>query len=131
LAERPSPVVPVSWGELLDKIAILEIKAERLTGAEARANVARELAALGPIGAAVLGEPGIATLRAELKAVNAALWEVEDAIRVEEARGAFGPEFVALARSVYRRNDERAAVKRRINVALRSELVEEKGYSAG
>lgn len=120
-----SPCVPVSWGELLDKLTILEIKLERLSGA-ARANVAREHGLLAAIAAPVLEE--VAEPLADLRAVNLQLWEIEDAIRAEEAAGRFGTEFVSLARSVYRTNDRRAALKRAINDRLASDLVEEKSY---
>lgn len=120
------PHVPVSWGELLDKITILELKRDRIREGTAAANVARELALLQAIAAPVTDR--VAALIDDLREVNAALWEIEDAIREEEARGCFGAEFVALARAVYTRNDERAAVKRRINAALGSALVEEKSY---
>lgn len=127
-----TPAVPVSWGELLDKMTILEIKQERIADSQARANVAREYVALCGIGAQALAGAGVAELFGALRRVNEALWEIEDAIRAEEAKGAFGPTFIGLARSVYHRNDERAAIKRRINAALQSELVEEKSYwSAG
>ena len=125
------PVVPVSWGELLDKIAILEIKRERLRTPEAVANAERELAALAA--ALALLEPapaGLAELRAALAAVNRRLWTIEDQIREKDAQGDFGPGFVALARSVYRENDERGRIKRAINILLGSGLVEEKLYSA-
>jgi hypothetical protein len=122
------PLVPVSWGELLDKITILEIKRERIADAAARANVARELTALRRIGGEALAGAAVALLFAQLKTVNETLWEVEDAIRQEEARGTFGPEFIRLARAVYHRNDERAELKRAINAQLCSELVEEKSY---
>lgn len=125
------PVVPVSWGELLDKIAIFEIKRERLRTPEAVANAERELAALAA--ALALLEPapaGLAELRAALAAVNRRLWTIEDQIREKDAQGDFGPGFVALARSVYRENDERGRIKRAINTLLGSGLVEEKLYSA-
>jgi hypothetical protein len=122
------PVVPVSWGELLDKITILEIKQGRIAGADARANVAKECALLRDVAAAAMKRDAVASLLAELKAVNEALWEIEDAIRDQEAAAQFGPEFIRLARSVYRRNDERAALKRAINLRLGSELIEEKSY---
>lgn len=128
MADLATPLVPVSWGELLDKLTILEIKRERIARADARARVAHEYAALRAIGAAALRDPEVAPLVARLKAVNEELWGIEDAIREEEAVGAFGPAFVALARAVYRKNDERAAIKREINLRLRSELVEEKSY---
>ena len=124
-----SPAVPVSWGELLDKITILEIKQARIASPEARANVDLEHRQLRAVGAAALDEPEVARLFAALRRVNEALWEIEDAIREEEARSRFGAEFIRLARSVYRRNDERAALKRRINALLGSELIEEKCYA--
>jgi hypothetical protein len=121
-----SPVIPVSWGELLDKIAILAIKVERLRGVEARANAARELWLLR---AAAFGARGVAELEAALLAVNTRLWRIEDQVREKEAAGDFGPGFVALARAVYRENDERGRIKAAINRALRSALVEEKQYA--
>ena len=125
------PVVPVSWGELLDKIAILEIKRVRLRAPKALANAERELAALGPALAVLEPAPtGLAELRAALAAVNQRLWTIEDQIREKEAQGDFGPGFVALARSVYRENDERVRIKQAINVLLGSRLTEEKQYSA-
>lgn len=130
MASLPSPSVPVSWGELLDKITILEIKRERIARAEARANVAREHQALSDIGAGVIGQQAIAPLFGQLKSINRELWEIEDAIRQEEAAASFGSDFIQLARSVYFKNDERARLKRAINVALESELIEEKSYAA-
>jgi hypothetical protein len=125
------PVVPVSWGELLDKIAILEIKRERLRAPAAVANAKRELAALSAALTALDPVPaGLAELRAALAAVNQRLWTIEDQIREKDALGEFGPGFVALARSVYRENDERGRIKRAINTLLGSGLVEEKLYSA-
>ncbi|MEI7709920.1 MAG: DUF6165 family protein [Rhodospirillales bacterium] len=123
-----APTIPVSWGELADKISILEIKCARLRSAAAAANAARELAALSAVLAPVAAS--IAAERAELTAVNTRLWEIEDAIRARESAQDFGPAFVALARSVYRENDERGRIKAAINRALRSVLVEEKQYSA-
>jgi Family of unknown function (DUF6165) len=121
-----SPSVPVSWGEVLDKLTILEIKLDRLDDPAARGNVAHEHALLHAIAVPVMEE--VAGLLDQLRAINAALWDIEDAIRREEALGLFGAEFVALARSVYRTNDERAALKRAINMKLASEIVEEKSY---
>ncbi|HWG03936.1 MAG TPA: DUF6165 family protein [Beijerinckiaceae bacterium] len=126
-----TPRIPVSWGELVDKITILEIKSERLGDVGARANVARELALLSE--AAVLelsGNDAARDLKGKLRTVNEALWEIEDKIRQKEAQSAFDESFVALARSVYKRNDERAALKRQINALLSSELVEEKSYTS-
>lgn len=130
MATIAAPSVPVSWGELLDKITILEIKRDRITCADARANVLREYRLLQSIGAAALNRGGVAVLVEALKRVNEALWEIEDAIREQEAARDFGPEFIRLARAVYQRNDERAAIKREINHALDSDLVEEKSYAA-
>lgn len=121
--------VPVSFGELIDKITILEIKSERIEDPAKLANVRRELDALN---ATWLASPAAATdigaARAELKAVNERLWVIEDEIRLKEANQAFDAEFIRLARSVYFENDERARIKREINTALGSTLVEEKSY---
>ena len=130
MPDLAAPRVPVSWGELLDKIAILEIKQRRIAEPGARANVARELAALSAIAAGV-STRSITPLLVELRRVNELLWDIEDAVRREDAHGRFGAEFVRLARQVYRRNDERAAIKRAINERLWSELIEEKSYAAG
>ncbi len=120
---------PISFGELIDKITILEIKSERIGDAAKLANVRHELAVLeatwnGHEASAV----DIAAERAQLKDVNAALWDIEDAIRRQEKAKAFDAAFIALARSVYVRNDERAAIKKAINLKLGSDLVEEKSY---
>jgi hypothetical protein len=124
------PVVPVSWGELLDKVAILEIKCGRLRAPEAVVNAERELAALAAAAAVLKPVPaGLVELRSALAAVNRRLWTIEDRIREKEAADDFGPEFVVLARSVYRENDERGRIKRAINVLLGSGLMEEKQYS--
>ena len=116
--------IPVSIGELVDKITILEIKASRFEG-EALSNVRRELGlleqALQGSGAVVSG----ADLDA-LRAINRQLWSIEDDIRAQEATSDFGQRFIDLARSVYRCNDQRAAIKRRINAASGSTLIEER-----
>ena len=122
-----SPLIPVSWGELLDKIAILEIKTLRLRAPVARANAATELSQLQQTAS---GSAGTAELMGALRAVNTRLWRIEDLIREKEAAGDFGPGFVALARAVYHENDERGRIKQALNRALRSALVEEKQYSA-
>ena len=123
---NPVPLAPTSWGELLDKITILQIKTERLPTQNARDNAAKELGLLQDIAAPVLARA--ATLLARLKALNEALWEIEERIREHERRGLFDAEFIELARSVYKSNDERGRIKREINLALGSELVEEKSY---
>lgn len=122
-------LAPISAGELIDKITILRIKAERIA-AEKQAHVRHELRLLEDLAARELAAFDLATLTAELTAINAALWEIEDGKRDCERRGDFGPAFVALARSVYIENDRRAAVKRRINEAAGSDIVEEKSYAA-
>ena len=120
---------PVSFGELIDKITILEIKARRISDAGKLANVRRELDLLNAVWAAsAVGKIDIEAERGQLLAVNQRLWDIEDAIRRKELAQQFDREFVELARSVYFRNDERAACKRAINLKLGSELVEEKSY---
>ena len=122
-------LVPVSYGELLDKIAILQIKSERMTDPAKLANVRNELSALETTWMAhPAAGKDIAELRARLKAVNERLWVIEDDIRVKEKAQAFDDEFVRLARSVYFENDERASIKKQINLALGSAYVEEKSY---
>jgi hypothetical protein len=122
-------LVPISPGELLDKITILRIKCVRITDVAKLANVRLELSRLERSWAASV--PADSDLRAEedeLARVNAALWDIEDQIRDREFEQRFDAGFIELARSVYLRNDERAAIKRRINVKLASELIEEKSY---
>jgi hypothetical protein len=122
-------LVPVSFGELLDKIAILQIKSERMTDPAKLANVRKELEALERTWMAHPAAGGdIVRLRAELKSINERLWEIEDDIRNEERAQRFGEEFIRLARAVYFENDERARIKREINQALGSAYVEEKSY---
>jgi hypothetical protein len=122
-------LVPVSPGELLDKITILRIKAARMSDAAKVANVRHELELLEKTwrdcgaGAVDLGSE-----EANLTRVNEALWVIEDDIRDEERAGRFGEKFIELARAVYVTNDERAAIKKRINLALGSSIVEEKSY---
>jgi len=127
----PRPVlVEIAPGELLDKITILEIKREHIADAAKLRHVEVELAALQAVRQDTLApsEP-LAALTAELKAANEQLWQVEDDIRDCERRKDFGPRFIELARSVYRHNDRRAALKRRINELLGSRLIEEKAYA--
>lgn len=121
--------VPVSHGELIDKITILEIKSERIGDAAKRDNVRAELEMLNATWAGdAASKTDISELRGRLKAVNEALWDIEDRIRLQEKAGDFGSTFIELARAVYFRNDERAAIKREINLELGSQLVEEKSY---
>ena len=121
--------VPVSFGELLDKMAILEIKSERIADEAKLVNVRRELEALRATWAAhPASSVDIAMLRAALKDVNLRLWIIEDDIRLKEKAQAFDAEFIRLARAVYFENDERAKIKKDINLALGSTYVEEKSY---
>ena len=130
-------LVPVSPGELLDKITILRIKAARMSDPTKLKNVAAELDLLASIwrdcGCAAQpdSETGQALAAEEraLEAVNAKLWDIEDRIREKESAQRFDGEFVELARAVYISNDERAAIKKRINVRLGSRIVEEKSYA--
>ena len=121
--------VPVSVGEVLDKISILQIKLAHISDAAKRANIQNELDALLPL---VAGDPfttdQMQALMAELKSVNEALWDIEDDIREKEAAKSFDAEFIRLARAVYRTNDKRAEIKKQINLATGSALVEEKSY---
>jgi hypothetical protein len=122
-------LVPVSFGELLDKIAILQIKSERMTDAAKLANVRNELSALEKTWMAhPAAGSDVVELRAQLKAVNERLWVIEDDIRVKEKARQFDAAFIQLARSVYFENDERARIKKDINLALGSAYVEEKSY---
>ena len=122
-------LVPISPGELLDKITILRIKAARMSDPAKVTNVRLELDLLEKTwrdsGAAI---PEVAADEAELQRVNESLWVIEDDIRDKERAQEFDARFVALARAVYVTNDERAAIKKRINVALGSRIVEEKSY---
>lgn len=122
--------VPVSHGELIDKITILEIKAQRMRDPVKLANVQKELHLLNATWHRYANPPriNIEHERAQLRAVNERLWDIEDRIRLKEKAQAFDAEFIELARAVYVRNDERAALKRAINVKLGSALVEEKSY---
>lgn len=121
--------VPVSFGEVVDKITILEIKSERIQDPDKVANVRRELELIERTWTdAIEGKADVSDARARLKGVNEELWEIEDEIRVRESQKDFGNRFVELARSVYVTNDRRADIKKEINLALGSELVEEKSY---
>lgn len=121
--------IDVSVGEIMDKLTILEIKAEKIQDQDKLANVHKERESLLP----VVDQPAYQTdevrrLFTALKEINLKLWDIEDAIRQKEADKAFDKSFIELARSVYFTNDERAALKKQINLATGSELVEEKSY---
>ena len=122
-------LVEVSVGELLDKISILEIKQEKITTASANLNVSRELQLLRGI---VIKNKALTSaidaLKKNLFDINQKLWKIEDDIREKESKKQFDQTFIELARSVYFCNDERARLKKEINLLLGSELIEEKSY---
>ena len=124
-----TPLTPISWGELIDKITILEIKQINIKSISALSNINKELGYLSEI---VKNSDGVSELITELKQqlldVNKRLWQVEDEIRDKELKQEFDRIFIELARKVYRLNDERAKLKKDINQVLKSELVEEKSY---
>jgi hypothetical protein len=129
MADPTSITIRISPGEVLDRLTILEIKSERMTDAAKLANVRHELEELSAVVTKTIPvRDYIRALHVELKAINAKLWEIEDDIRDCERSGDFGEKFVGLARAVYVTNDERSRVKRRINEALGSDLIEEKSY---
>ncbi|RRN58973.1 hypothetical protein EIM48_02740 [Pseudoxanthomonas sp. SGNA-20] len=122
-------MVPVSVGELVDKITILEIKAERIADPDKRANVVRELEGLRPLWQPLEGGSAeLAALKARLRGVNERMWDVQDALRAKEAAQDFGAEFIELARAVAARNGERVGYKNEINRLAGSQFVEEKQY---
>jgi hypothetical protein len=124
-----TPVAPISWGELIDKITILEIKQIKITNSTALANIRKELIYLNKI---VIENDGVEAVinknKAQLLNVNIRLWQVEDDIRDKELKLEFDNDFIELARMVYKLNDERGSLKKIINTLLKSELVEEKSY---
>jgi hypothetical protein len=127
--EFDTPLVPVSWGELIDKITILEIKLQNIASESARKNIKLELEQQNTL---VIQNIGLMELiqpqKEALSSVNSNLWRVEDDIREKERKKEFDSVFIELARSVYRLNDLRATIKREINSSLQSEIVEEKSY---
>jgi hypothetical protein len=126
-----SVTIEVSAGDLIDRITILEIKLERIADPGKRANVARELELLTRAWAgSAYAAADVAAARTQLRAVNERLWVIEDRLRDKEREQCFDAEFIELARSVYRGNDNRAALKRALNTRLGSTLVEEKSYAA-
>ena len=120
---------PVSYGEILDKITILEIKSKKITNESKVKNVKHELSILlDTWDKKVEKTAEITNLKSQLKDVNQSLWDIEDNIRIKELNKEFDDEFIQIARSVYYENDKRAAVKKEINLFLGSELIEEKSY---
>jgi hypothetical protein len=127
---QPTLTIEVSPGELLDKISILEIKRERIADPAKLKNIRYELQLYRDTFEAHVQATGeLTALLDDLKAVNEALWDIEDEIRECEARQDFAERFIELARSVYRTNDRRAAIKRRINLLCGSSIIEEKSYT--
>ena len=130
MMSKGSLLIEVGAGEVIDKITILKIKAERMTDPAKLKNVNHELSVLSAACAQNLAAtPELARLETELQAVNEALWVIEDDIRACEAVRDFGPKFIELARSVYIQNDKRAAIKKQINAHCGSSIVEEKSYT--
>lgn len=124
-------LVEISPGELIDKITVLEIKLQNINDAAKLGNVRHEYRMLmDAYGSAIVETEELRALKAKLKDINAAIWRIEDDIRGQERAKTFDDAFVALARSVYRTNDRRAAIKREINELLNSKIVEEKSYTA-
>ena len=122
-------LIPVAAGELIDKITILEIKLVNLRSKEARANVALELNALQQVlKTSKATHPDLKKHTTDLVAINRQLWNVEDQLRLLEKDNDFSGQFIMLARSVYKLNDQRSTIKRHINTCLGSRLVEEKSY---
>ena len=122
-------LIPISPGELLDKITILQIKSERISDATKVANVRTELGMLEQVWSdTVKDDEQIRALSSKLKSINEALWEIEDDIRDEERNNRFSDRFIELARAVYVTNDERANAKKKVNLHLNSSIVEEKSY---
>jgi hypothetical protein len=122
-------LTPVSIGELIDKITILEIKAERISDADKNANVRKELDGLWPLWQQQLAsQPGLDALKDQLKAINVRMWDIQDQLRDKEAAQVFDDAFIQLARGVYGTNGERVKVKNEINRIAGSALVEEKQY---
>lgn len=125
-----TPTIPVSWGELIDKITILEIKELKIKSTTAITNVKKELKALLKImNSEIFTNQVISNLKQSLKEVNEKLWEVEDKIRAKEDKQEFDSIFITLARSVYKLNDKRAELKKQLNIQMASEMVEEKSYT--
>ena len=121
--------VPVSVGEVVDKLTILEIKSARIADPDKLENITAELDSLRPlVSGGVFDSDEMIALTDSLRTVNGQLWDIEDNIRAEEAAGRFGDRFIELARAVYVTNDRRAELKKQINLATGSALVEEKSY---
>lgn len=122
-------LVPIAPGELIDKLTILRIKADKITDPGKRAHVLHEMAMLDAVANQhVPASPELTVLWQQLSEINTTLWQIEDDIRASDAREDFGDAYIALARAVYVTNDKRAAIKKKINLLLGSSIVEEKSY---
>ena len=125
-----NPLIPISWGELFDKITILQIKSEKILSPDSLKNVDKELKELRLIFDKAFAENLLALeFMEKLRQINFELWNIEDQIREKERKKAFDNEFIQLARSVYMKNDQRSVMKGKINKAFGSDLVEQKYYS--
>ena len=125
-----NPFIPISWGELFDKITILQIKSEKILSPDSLKNVDKELKELRLIFDKAFAENLLAfEFTDKLRQINLELWNIEDQIREKERKKAFDNEFTQLARSVYMKNDQRSIIKEKINKAFGSDLVEQKLYS--
>ena len=128
MSNYKTPVVPISWGELIDKITILEIKKSKIESIDSINNIQKELKELSNIAEIDKLPEKIIFLKRDLTDINLKLWAVEDEIREKDFKSQFDEEFIELAKSVYRLNDVRAQIKKFINLTLQSELIEEKSY---
>jgi hypothetical protein len=123
-------MVAISPGELIDKVTILRIKQERITGPNKLINVKRELEMLTVVMDSFADDdPKIRELADELQKVNEEIWDFEDIVREGERTQTFGDEFLATARGIYKANDQRSRLKRELNELLESEIIEEKSYA--
>lgn len=120
--------IPVSHGELIDKITILEIKAERINNSEQRTHVQTELQALTTIYTTLIPHEQVEELKQKLKIINMQLWDVEDALRIKEQLQIFDQQFIDLARSVYQLNGKRCDIKKALSILLHSAFIEQKLY---
>lgn len=128
MSNYKTPVVPISWGELIDKITILEIKKSKIESIDSINNIQKELKELSNIAEIDKLPEKIISLKGDLNDINLKLWVIEDEIREKDFKNQFDAVFIELAKSVYRLNDVRAQIKKSINLSLQSELIEEKSY---
>ena len=126
---NPKPLIPVSWGEIFDKLTILHIKIEKIEKEEKKINVIKEKDEIERVIAQISALPQeLNELIAELKEINNQLWAIESNKREHERKKLFDNNFIELARQVYIKNDRRAHIKNKINIIMCSEIIEEKSY---